>query len=159
QAQLPSGTAGRSIHPSNTIAFTTRADAARGSGLRRQRGVDRPRAPTGSTTRHRQAGSRVRHPRVKAARSAGRTGPDVPTDAGAFRIPTCPHDRPSLPVPTSGLSASLMRLSQAYAGPTAVFINEFNARGLECAANGQIICRRQRSLAVSYFGTKNGVSP
>ena len=29
QAQLPSGTASRSLRPSNTIAFTTSADAAR----------------------------------------------------------------------------------------------------------------------------------
>jgi hypothetical protein len=49
--------------------------------------------------------------------------------------------------------------AQAYPGPTAVFINELNARGLERAANGQIIRRCQRSLAVSYFGTENGVSP
>jgi hypothetical protein len=49
--------------------------------------------------------------------------------------------------------------AQAYPGPTAVFINELNARGLECAANSQIIRRCQRGLAVSYLGTENGVSP
>jgi hypothetical protein len=29
--------------------------------------------------------------------------------------------------------------AQAYPGSTAVFIDEFNARALECAANGQVI--------------------
>jgi len=49
--------------------------------------------------------------------------------------------------------------AQAYPGPTAVFIDELNARGLECAANSQIIRRCQRSLAVSYLGAEYGVSP
>ncbi len=50
QVRLPSGTASQSVRPSNTIAFTTSADAVRGSGFRRQRSVDRPRAVTGPTT-------------------------------------------------------------------------------------------------------------
>jgi hypothetical protein len=49
--------------------------------------------------------------------------------------------------------------AQAYSGPTAVFINELSARGLERATNGQIIRRCQRSLVISCFGTENGVSP
>ena len=49
--------------------------------------------------------------------------------------------------------------AQAYPRPTAVFIDELNARGLECAANGQIIRRCQRGLAVSYLCTENGGSP
>lgn len=49
--------------------------------------------------------------------------------------------------------------AQTHSGPTAVFINELNARGLERATNGQIIRRCQRSLVISCFGTENGVSP
>jgi len=52
-----------------------------------------------------------------------------------------------------------MRLTQAHTRTAAIPINEFNARGLERAANGQIIRRCQRSLAFSYFSTENGVSP
>jgi plasmid stability protein len=51
QAQLPSGTASRSVRPSNTTAFKTGADASRGSGFPRQWGVDRPRVVKGPMLR------------------------------------------------------------------------------------------------------------
>jgi hypothetical protein len=44
-----------------------------------------------------------------------------------------------------------VRLTQAHPRATTVPIDEFDARGLECAANGQIMRRCQRSLAASYF--------
>jgi hypothetical protein len=52
-----------------------------------------------------------------------------------------------------------MPFAKAHPGPTAVFIDELNTRGLERAAKGQIIRRGQRSLVVSYLGTENGASP
>jgi HlyD family secretion protein len=44
-----------------------------------------------------------------------------------------------------------VRLTQAHPRATTVPIDEFDARGLECAANGQIMRRCQRSLAVSVI--------
>jgi hypothetical protein len=45
--------------------------------------------------------------------------------------------------------------AQAYPGPTAVFIDELNARGLERAANGQIIRRCYRGVTLSEFSTSD----
>ena len=49
--------------------------------------------------------------------------------------------------------------AQAHPRPTAIFIDELNARGLERAAKGQIISSGQRSLGVSHLRTEDGVSP
>jgi hypothetical protein len=42
--------------------------------------------------------------------------------------------------------------TQAYPRATPVFIDEFNARALERAANGQVIGHGQRCSSFSHFG-------
>src|SRR5262249_38471570 len=85
----------------------------------------------------------------------GRQGP------GEAAYLTNPDASWSFPGDQRELPLGFFRLpfAQAHPGPTAIFIDELNARSLEGAAKGQIISRGQGSLGVSHLRTENGVSP
>jgi transposase len=55
----------------------------------------------------------------------------------------------------TGLGFLRSPFAQAYPGPTAVFIDELNTGGLQCAANCQIVSRCHRGVTLSEFSTSD----